>query len=213
MALLPLSSCTGREGPTSWPPIAAKAHTEFVENRDELRRLHSLIEQSGYWSVGRLGDDEIRAFLSIDDPTQYEVPSDSEQWLSLMSVTNVNVVNHSDDMYTFVTETQLFDGDSFQGIVYVYTDYLPAKACAERFRRVACGICDVYRANGWTVRYTWSSGEFVEDYFRSAKGDILSDSYTTEGQVESFRQFNATNLACLRDGLEEMGYENASDYF
>ena len=121
-------------------------------------------------------------------------------------------IAHVNGMFAFVVEPPKTADNRTEAINYIYGQPIQAKRCAEEYRDISCGICDVFRDGGWSIRYTWSSGEFEEQYARdSAEAFQEADWKSSVDRLRS--KYEESKAACMVNGLKEMGYRNPKDFY
>ena len=204
-------SCKSGEEISKWPAIGNGVVCTFVRDKDDLQTLHSLMSEVGYSNVVRLGEERVIGYNSPGDGEIVpEALANSARWLDLMNKTQTQVLKRSGNASIFSTVSVESSSDRVDTYYYHTGDLPEAKKCEEQFQDVPCGICDLARIDDWTIRYVWSSGPHIGEYFQPR-----SESAGEDEQVERdrFDKFHKTNFECLRRGLEEMEFENATDFF
>lgn len=207
------SSCAKIDEPTSWPLLAAEAHGNFVENQSTLKSLVHMLEDSKYATVTRISTEEVSGNFEQDGRIESEMLMDSALWIELMSEAKLETAIRTENTYTFLENVPSTGGTIIESAMYIYADTNPLKMCEERFQEIPCGMCDMFRKKGWTVRYMWMSGSRVVDYMQSISIDDLADESALERLLEKFRAFNESNQECLKAGLVQMGHEDISTLF
>jgi len=209
----------------TWPPNAEDAVHNLSLHREELEALRNMMVETSYVTVAKSGDDYVIAIWETDGQVLNKTLENPKPWLSLMVQSNIETVARFDDTFLFTIGDDNRESGRTDGISYYYNDALPAKKCDDRFRGVACGICDISRDKRWTVRYSWASGQHIEDYHRlemerfetRMKAVLEEHNGEAAGSVddngEAIKELNLKNQECLRKGLEEMGYDNPEEYF
>jgi len=215
-----LSSCQNELEIGAWPTHANSVVQEFVDHREDLNAISDLMEKMRYSGVTRIGGDRVYGIRTLNGETASEVPANEDLWVWLMEGAKIDSV-HRVNGTLIINKTDLESSDDrIVQIQYFYSDGYPAKMCEREHGNVACGTCDVSRQDKWAIRYTWVSGQHIEDHLK-ARADrseewlkLALEEQHAQADVsvgdfdQSFEKLDELNQACIEKGLEEMGYDN-----
>ena len=182
----------------------------FDTNRDDFYALRDMTIDTGYRGVARFGDKlEVmtsdRRRLSDDEIEQSDV------WKTLLEKTNTFSIAYYYDIVGFFPTPPQTDRNRREIVNYFFEHPMPAKECSELYHDIPCGICDIDQADGWSIRFTWSTGEFEEERLKDLEKLYQEDdSGLTQEEIEA--KYDDARDVCLQRGLREMGYENPEDY-
>lgn len=194
-----------------WPPQTDAWVEAWKEHQDDIMTLRDMVVEEKFVAVVLFGD---ILDVSAEDYTQVSIDDleNSDQWTKLMKRSNIFGVTYLYGIAGFVVRPPKTANDRTEAINYIYAHPLSAKQCAEQFRDISCGICDVFLDDEWSIRYTWSSGKFEEEksenfikVYQDKESDLSID------EVDS--KYDESRRACMQSGLEEMGYENPEDFY
>lgn len=189
-----------------WPPGSDRLVEDWKTRRDDLEELRDIVAAGKFAAVVTLGD-----FLDVraSDYSQVAIENiaDAELMTRLLKASNINGIAHVGGIFTFVVQPRESAGNLSEYVNYVYMHPIDAKQCKEEFRDIPCGICDVPLNEDWSIRYTWSSGRFEEEYLEG-----FARVYQNKDPSLSIEDVNAkreeSRNVCMQSGLEEMGYDD-----
>ena len=209
-ALVP-ALARGDSEPSEWPPQSAALVEAWEARKEDVLSLRDMVEKARYVAVISFGDDLDVTGEDLS-PVSIETISNADEWIALMKRSDLFGIAHVNGMFAFVVEPPKTADNRTEAINYIYGQPIQAKRCAEEYRDISCGICDVFRDGGWSIRYTWSSGEFEEQYARdSAKAFQEADWKSSVDRLRS--KYEESKAACMVNGLKEMGYRNPKDFY
>lgn len=207
-----LSACAQDDSQRpEWPPQTGALLEAWKAHQDDIKTLRDMAADKRFAAVALFGDN---VHVTAEDYSQVanEDLENSDQWVNLMKRANIRGVAYVNGILGFVVKPPKTGNDRTEAINYVYRHPLRAKQCADEFRDISCGICDVYLDDEWSIRYTWSSGAFEEEYSENfAKVYQDKDSKLSIDEVRS--KYGESKRACVQSGLVKMRYENPEDFY
>jgi len=185
----------------SWPDDAAAIVNEFKEYQAEIEVLRSKMAQTSLTIVSLWGGGPVSSHPET-------IPTDeANQWAKLMNRSHVEHVIRINNRYALLPQHRPRTGAFTEQVSYLHNYGSALIDCANRFRNIACGVCDVHEDGKWTIQYRWSSGEHEVEHGRLLQKKYSDDDLTAEEEEQGRVRYENLRDKCYLDGLAEMGYE------
>ncbi len=204
----PVKVKTGELEQLVWPLDEGAVARAWRAEQGDIRALRSMVDDADFSSVALHGDIlNIRArdneIVAVEDLTN------SDEWIALMDGASVSTILRETryGITTLIVTPPRTANDTTVYANYIYHHPIPAMPCKAQYQSVSCGICDMALDDDWSLRLTWSSGEF--EVKRSESRSKLYQDKDSSLSIEKIEStYEESKGKCMKSGLVEMGYEN-----
>jgi len=221
LAFAASTACSPNESPVKakigeleqlvWPVDEGAVAKAWEAEQSDIRALRNMVDDADFSSVALFGN-ILNIRTSDNKIVAVEDLTNSDEWIALMDGASVSIISRAIGITTLIVTPPRTADDTTVFANYVYHHPIPAMQCKEQYQDVSCGICDIALDDDWSLRLTWSSGDFeVERSESRLKSKQDKDSSLSIEEIES--RYKESKRTCMKSGLAEMGYENPENVY
>lgn len=196
-----------------WPVDEGAVTKAWQAEQSGIRALRGMVDDADFSSVALFGD-ILNIRTSDNEIVAVEDLTNADEWIALMDGASVSIISREVQygITTLIVTPPRTADDTTLYANYIYRHPIPAMQCKAQYQTVSCGICDMTLDYDWSLRLTWSSGEFeVERSLSRSKFYRDKDSSLSLEQIESTYEESKRN--CMESGLAEMRNEDPENVY